>query len=142
MTAAVVLHYERIPLTAECCKSLVAQSEPARVLVVDNGSPSHGEAELKAAWFRTGHRIFLRKWYAFPRLRALPPFLAALAWHLARGRFALAAGSAKGYFKPVSATAQTRRATFPHETRFPAKTGRVARPSPPHGASGSSSFEN
>ena len=49
MTAIVVLHYERIALTAECCKTLVVQKEPARVLVVDNGSPSHGEAELRAA---------------------------------------------------------------------------------------------
>ena len=49
MTSIVVLHYERIPLTAECCKTLVSQQEPARVLVVDNGSPSHDEAELKAA---------------------------------------------------------------------------------------------
>ena len=30
MTAIVVLHYERIALTAECCKTLVAQTEPAR----------------------------------------------------------------------------------------------------------------
>ena len=272
MTAIVVLHYERIPLTAECCKTLVAQKEKARIIVVDNGSPSHGEAELraalppevevvrlpgnrgfgggmnagmrraledpatdsvlflnndtrcppemvgamraalaadpatglvgcdmegagggesapagyrigrvfgyprpcrpgetpdylqgsclllprdvleatggfdedyrfffedadlslrvrklgrrlaiapgvrifhygsatigahdgrKAAWFRAGHRLFLRKWRSFPRLRALPPFLAALAWHLARGRFALAAGSWRGYFEPL-----------------------------------------
>ena len=272
MTSIVVLHYDRIPLTAECCKTLVAQQEPARVLVVDNGSPSHGEAELraalpagvevlrlprnrgfgggmnagmrkvladpatdsvlflnndtrcppelvgamravlaadpavgivgcdmegagggesspagyrlgkvfgyprpcrpgeapdyvqascillprdvleaiggfdedyrfffedadlslrvrklgrtlaivpgvrifhygsatigandgrKAAWFRTGYRIFLRKWYSFPRLRGLPPFLGAVAWHLARGRFGLVAGSFRGYFAPL-----------------------------------------
>ena len=42
-----VLHYERIALTAECCKTLVVQKESARVLVVDNGSPSHGAAELR-----------------------------------------------------------------------------------------------
>lgn len=272
MTAIIVLHYEKIPLTAECCKTLVAQKEKARIIVVDNGSPSHGEAELraslpagvevlrlprnlgfgggmnagirralevpatdsilflnndtrcppemvgamrealaadpalglvgcdmegagggesapagyrlgkvfgyprpcrpgeapdyvqascillprdvaealggfdedyrfffedadlslrvrrlgrriavapgvrifhygsatigsndgrKAAWFRTGHRIFLRKWYSFPRLRALPPFLGALAWHLVHGRFGLVAGSWRGYFETL-----------------------------------------
>ena len=57
----------------------------------------------KAAWFRTGHRIFLRKWYSLPRLRGLPPFLGAVAWHLARGRFGLAAGSIRGYFAPLPA---------------------------------------
>jgi len=272
VTAIIVLHYERIALTAECCKTLVVQKEPARVLVVDNGSPSHGEAELraalpagvevlrlprnrgfgggmnagmrrvledpatdsvlflnndtrsppelvgamraalaadpavglvgcdmegagggesapagyrlgrvfgyprpcrpgeapdyvqascillprdvleaiggfdedyrfffedadlslrvrrlgrtlaivprvriyhygsatigandgrKAAWFRTGYRIFLRKWYSFPRLRGLPPFLGAVAWHLVRGRFGLVAGSWRGYFETL-----------------------------------------
>lgn len=272
MTTIVVLHYDRIALTAECCKTLVEQTVPARVLVVDNCSPSHGEAELKAAlppgvevlrlfencgfgggmnagmrealadpatdsvlflnndtrcpptlvgamrealaanpavglvgcdmdgagggedapagyrlgrlfgyprpcrpgeapdyvqascvllprdvletlggfdedyrfffedadlslrvrrlgrtlaivpgvkifhygsatigsndgrkaaWFRTGHRIFLRKWYTFPRLRAFVPFLAAVAWHLVRGRFGLVAGSIQGYFAPL-----------------------------------------
>ena len=55
----------------------------------------------KAAWFRTGHRIFLRKWYSFPRLRGLPPFLASLAFQLLRGRFALVAGSWRGYFEPL-----------------------------------------
>jgi hypothetical protein len=275
MTAVVVLHYERIALTAECCKTLVAQKEPARVLVVDNGSPSHGEEELKAAlppgvevlrlpknrgfgggmnagmravladpatdsvlflnndtrcppelvgamraalaadpaaglvgcdmegagggedapagyrlgkvfgyprpcrpgeapdyvqascillprdvleaiggfdedyrfffedadlslrvrrlgrkfavapgvkifhygsatigandgrkaaWFRTGHRIFLRKWYSFPRVRALVPFLASVAINLLRGRFGMVVGGARGYFAPVSIT--------------------------------------
>ena len=50
MTTIVVLHYEKIPLTAACCETLVAQSEkPNAVIVVDNGSPSHGEAELRAA---------------------------------------------------------------------------------------------
>lgn len=55
----------------------------------------------KAAWFRTGYRIFLRKWYSFPRLRGLPPFLGAVAWHLAHGRFGLAAGSWRGYFETL-----------------------------------------
>ena len=55
----------------------------------------------KAAWFRTGYRIFLRKWYSFPRLRGLPPFLGAVAWHLVRGRFGLVAGSVRGYFAPL-----------------------------------------
>ena len=275
MTSVVVLHYERIALTAECCKTLVAQKEPARVLVVDNGSPSHGEAELraalppesevlrlpgnlgfgggmnagmravladpatdsvlflnndtrcppelvgamravlaadpavglvgcdmegagggedapagyrlgkvfgyprpcrpgeapdyvqascillprdvveaiggfdedyrfffedadlslrvrrlgrrlaivpgvkifhygsatigandgrKAAWFRTGHRIFLRKWYSVPRLRALVPFLASVAVNLVLGRFGMVSGSVRGYFEPISIT--------------------------------------
>ncbi len=50
MTTIVVLHYEKIPLTAACCETLVAQREkPNAVIVVDNGSPSHGEAELRAA---------------------------------------------------------------------------------------------
>ena len=50
MTTIVVLHYDKIPLTAACCESLVIQSEkPNAVIVVDNGSPSHGEAELRAA---------------------------------------------------------------------------------------------
>lgn len=49
MTAVIVLHYGRIGLTVECCKTLVAQDVPARVIVVDNASPSHGEAELRAA---------------------------------------------------------------------------------------------
>lgn len=50
MTAVVVLNYERPDLTAACCRSLLEQDEPAgRVLVVDNGSLSHGEAELRAA---------------------------------------------------------------------------------------------
>ena len=55
----------------------------------------------KAAWFRTGYRIFLRKWYSFPRLRGLVPFLGAVACHLARGRFGLVAGSWRGYFAPL-----------------------------------------
>ena len=261
MTSIVVLHYERISLTAECCATLVAQREKARVLVVDNGSPSHGEAELRAAlppevetlrlaehrgfgagtnagmrrvladaatdsvlflnndtrcppelvgamraalaadpaaglvgcdmegagggesapagyrlgrvfgyarpcrpgekpdylqascillprdvleatggfdedyrfffedadlslrvkrlgrtlavatlgavsaaqaeWFRSGHRIFLRKWRSFPRLRALPPFLGGVLFQLLRGRFAAAAGSIRGYLAPI-----------------------------------------
>ena len=275
MTAIIVLHYERIALTAECCKTLVVQKEPARVLVVDNGSPSHGEAELraalpagvevlrlaenrgfgggmnagmrrvledpatdsvlflnndtrcppelvgamraalaadpavglvgcdmegagggesapagyrlgkvfgyprpcrpgeapdyvqascillprdvveaiggfdedfrfffedadlslrvrrfgrtlaivpgvkifhygsatigandgsKAAWFRTGHRIFLRKWYSFPRARALVPFLASVGVNLIRCRFGMVTGSVRGYFAPISIT--------------------------------------
>jgi hypothetical protein len=50
VTAVVVLNYGRPDLTAACCESLLAQdSPPARILVVDNGSPSHGEAELRAA---------------------------------------------------------------------------------------------
>lgn len=273
MTAIVVLHYERIALTAECCKTLVAQTEPVRVLVVDNGSPSHGEADLRVAlppgvevlrlpknrgfgggmnvgmrealadpatdsvlflnndtrcppeligamrtalaadpavglvgcdmdgagggesspagyrfgrifgyarpckpgevpdylqascillprdvlemlggfdedfhfffedadlsfrvkrlgrtlvvapgvrifhygsatlstnnatqaeWFRMGHRIFLRKWRSFPRLRALPPFLGSIAMNLVCGRFSAMAGSWRGYFKQIS----------------------------------------
>ena len=273
MTTVVVLHYERIALTAECCKTLVAQKEPVRAIVVDNGSPSHGEAELKAAlppeirvlrlpenrgfgggmnagmrealadpatdsvlflnndtrcppelvgamravlaadpevglagcdmegagggedapaghrmgrvfayprpcrpgeapdyvqascillprdvleqiggfdedyrfffedadlsfrvkrlgrtlavapgvrifhygsatigsvsskqaeWFRTGHRIFLRKWYSLPRLRALPPFLGSILFQLLRGRLAAVKGSCRGYFAPLS----------------------------------------
>ena len=50
MTTIIVLHYEKIPLTAACCKTLVIQREkPGGVIVVDNGSPSHSEAELRAA---------------------------------------------------------------------------------------------
>ena len=49
MTAVVVLHYERIALTAECCATLSAQDVPTRIIVVDNGSLSHGEPELRAA---------------------------------------------------------------------------------------------
>lgn len=50
MTVAVVLHYDRIPLTAECCRSLAAQDAPGfRVLVVDNASPSHSPDALRAA---------------------------------------------------------------------------------------------
>ena len=272
MTYVVILHYERIALTAECCKTLVAQREPARVLVVDNGSPSHGGAELRAAlpagvevlrlaenrgfgggmnagmrraladpeadsvlflnndtrcppelvgamratlaadsrigmvgcdmegagggesvpaaaglgrvfayphrcrpgeppdylqgaclllprdvlektggfdedyrfffedadlslrvkregrrlavvhgvrifhygsatlgatgerqaeWFREGHRLFLRKWRSFPRLRAFPPFAAGLARQVLCGRFAAARGTVRGYFRPL-----------------------------------------
>ena len=272
MTSIIVLHYDRIPLTAECCKTLVSQKEPARVLVVDNGSPSHGEAELRAAlppeaevlrlaegrgfgggmnagmrkvledpatdsvlflnndtrcppelvlaadpaaglvgcdmegagggedspagnrigkvfgyprpcrpgeapdylqascillprdvlekiggfdedyrfffedadlslrvrklgrklavapgvkifhygsatigannvagaaWFRTGYRIFLRKWYSFPRLRGAPPFLAGVGVNLLKGRFGLVAGSVRGYFEPLPRIART-----------------------------------
>ena len=272
MTAIIVLHYERIALTVECCKTLVSQQESARGHVVDNGSPSHGEAELRAAlpagvevlrlpknrgfgggmnagmrqvledpatdsvlflnndtrcppelvgamravlaadpavglvgcdmegagggesapagyrlgrvfgyprpcrpgeapdyvqascillprdvleaiggfdedyrfffedadlslrvrklgrslaivpgvrifhygsatigannlaaaeWFRTGHRIFLRKWHSFPRLRGLVPFLGGIAWHLVHGRFKIVQGSMRGYFMPL-----------------------------------------
>ena len=43
----VIPHYDRLDDTATCCRSLAAQTEvPARILIVDNGSPSHSEAEL------------------------------------------------------------------------------------------------
>ncbi len=49
MTYVTVLHYERIALTADCCRTLVSQNEPVRVVVVDNASPSHDEATLRSA---------------------------------------------------------------------------------------------
>ena len=46
----VILHYNRIDLTAACCESLVSQLDrPARILVVDNGSTRHTPEELRAA---------------------------------------------------------------------------------------------
>ena len=49
MTSIIVLHYEKIPLAAACCETLVRQQHTASILVVDNGSPSHGKDELRAA---------------------------------------------------------------------------------------------
>ncbi|MBR1608511.1 MAG: glycosyltransferase family 2 protein [Kiritimatiellae bacterium] len=50
MTAAVVLHYNRMDLTVPCCETLLAQDEPpSRVIVVDNGSTAHDAAVLRAA---------------------------------------------------------------------------------------------
>ena len=46
----VILHYDKIGLTAACCESVLAQREPAaRVVVVDNGSPGHAPEALPAA---------------------------------------------------------------------------------------------
>ena len=46
----VILHYNRLDLTAACCESLLAQREPAaRIVVVDNGSPDHAPEALPAA---------------------------------------------------------------------------------------------
>ena len=47
----IVLHWNRLEVTAPCCASLrhVRAPGPFRVLVVDNGSTAHGEAELRAA---------------------------------------------------------------------------------------------
>ena len=50
MTAAVVLHYNRIDLTAGCVRSLAEQTEaPLRVLVVDNASTAHDGKTLSDA---------------------------------------------------------------------------------------------
>ena len=46
----VILHYNKLKLTAACCESVLAQHEPpARVIVVDNGSPAHAPEALPAA---------------------------------------------------------------------------------------------
>ena len=69
------------------------------VKIFHYGSATIGSVSSKQAeWFRTGHRIFLRKWYSFPRLRALVPFLGGILFQLLRGRFAAVAGSWRGYF--------------------------------------------
>ena len=48
--AVVIPHLDRLRDTADCCRSLAAQSPPpALVIVVDNASAAHGEAELAAA---------------------------------------------------------------------------------------------
>ncbi len=48
--AVIVPHLDRLDDTAACCRSLAALSpRPARILVVDNGSTVHAEAELAAA---------------------------------------------------------------------------------------------
>ncbi len=48
--AVIVPHLDRLDDTAACCRSLAAQRpRPARILVVDNGSTAHSEAELAAA---------------------------------------------------------------------------------------------
>ena len=48
--AVVIPHLDRLRDTADCCRALAAQSPPpARVVVVDNASAAHGEAELAAA---------------------------------------------------------------------------------------------
>lgn len=49
-TLAVILNRNGLALTAECCKSLAAQTMPGLfVLVVDNGSSECGQDELRAA---------------------------------------------------------------------------------------------
>ncbi len=59
MTAAVVLNFERPEMTATCCRSLLAQSEPCgRVLVVDNGSRG-GADSLRAALPRGANLLAL-----------------------------------------------------------------------------------
>ena len=46
----VILHYNKLDLTVACCESVLAQREPpARVVVVDNGSPAHAPEALSAA---------------------------------------------------------------------------------------------
>lgn len=48
--AVIVPHLDRLDDTAACCRSLAAQHpRPARILVVDNGSTAHSEAELATA---------------------------------------------------------------------------------------------
>lgn len=49
-TAVVIPHLDRLADTAECCRSLAAQTwTPAAVIVVDNASKAHTEAELANA---------------------------------------------------------------------------------------------
>ncbi len=46
----VILHYNKLDLTAACCESVLEQRDPpARVVVVDNGSPEHAPEALPAA---------------------------------------------------------------------------------------------
>lgn len=72
------------------------------VRLLHYGSATIGANDgIRAAWFRTGHRVFLRKWYSRPRLRALPPFLAALARNLLLFRLRAAAGAVRGYLEPI-----------------------------------------
>ena len=79
------------------------------VTIFHYGSATIGANDgRKAAWFRTGHRIFVRKWYSFSRMRALVPFLASVAWHLVRGRFGLVLGF------PVDKLGVKRRKLFVH----------------------------
>ena len=48
--AVVIPHLDRLRDTADCCRSLAAQTRPpALVVVVDNASAAHGESELAAA---------------------------------------------------------------------------------------------
>ena len=50
MTAVVILHYNRIQLTADCCASLLEQTvAPSQIIVVDNASPDHSSADLAVA---------------------------------------------------------------------------------------------
>ena len=51
MIEVVVLHWNKLAVTAQCVASLRAVHAPCefRVLVVDNGSDAHGEVELRAA---------------------------------------------------------------------------------------------
>lgn len=49
MTAVVILHYNRIQLTADCCASLREQTvAPSRIIVIDNASPNHSTEDLKS----------------------------------------------------------------------------------------------
>lgn len=48
--AVVIPHLDRLADTSACCRSLAAQTmAPVLVLVMDNASPTHSEAELAAA---------------------------------------------------------------------------------------------
>lgn len=51
--AVVIPHLERLRDTAECCRSLASQTTPpAAIIVVDNASTTHTEADLAAACLR------------------------------------------------------------------------------------------
>ena len=82
----VILHYNKLDLTAACCESVLAQRDPpARVIVVDNGSPAHAPEALPAACppgveclrtdpnrgFSGGNNLGIRRLLADPSIEAI-----------------------------------------------------------------------
>lgn len=82
----VILHYNKLDLTAACCESVLAQLDsPARVIVVDNGSPAHPPEALADACppdveclradpnrgFSGGNNLGVRRLLADPSIEAV-----------------------------------------------------------------------
>ncbi len=69
-----------------------------------------GASERRSAWYRAGHRLFLKKWFPHPWARAFPSLSFRLACDALCGRFSALRGNLRGFFSPDLGTVERLRA--------------------------------